>query len=246
MDHADHAIVQPALFEYYYCCQCRYGPKLIKLSCIGCGHSGCSTCSVEAPDKGSQRHEDLKPANIRLDIVLGLESLVSALFAGRYNKHLEPSSDCWGMENRTIQDICTTWISPGVNNLLGSWEGRASCVGVAACAGYTAATAAFYQLHRNDRYQDHSILLGMTCGIVFGLGTGKTLQTTILSILPWLVTLSLVLSSAAHRVMQHHSKDGDDIWYCCQCGDGSARCCTSVRCCMCNHFKCHSCSIPEH
>ena len=129
------------------------------------------------------------------------------------------------MENRTIQDVCTAWLSPGVNNLLGSWEGRASCVGVAACAGYTVATAAFYQLHRNDRYQDHSILLGMTCGIVFGLGTGKTLQTTILSILPWLVTLSVVLSSAAHRVMQRHSK-GDNVWYCCDCGGGPARCCT--------------------
>jgi hypothetical protein len=202
--------------------------------------------SVEVPDKRSQRHEDLKPANIYLEILLSLESLASALFAGRYNKHLETSSDCWGMESRTIQDVCTTWLSPDVNNLLGSWEGRPSCVGVAACAGYTAATAAFYQLHRNDRYQDHSILLGMTCGIVFGLGTGKTLQTTILSILPWLVTLSLVLSSAAHRVMQHHSKDGEVQWYCCQCGDSSARCRTPVGCVICSHPRCDSCSISEH
>jgi hypothetical protein len=147
------------------------------------------------------------------------------------------------MDNGNIQDICTTWLSPSVNNFLGSWEGRASCVGVAACAGYTLATAAFYQLHRNDRYQDHSILLGMTCGIVFGLGTDKTLQTTILSILPWLVTLSLVLSSAAHRVMQ---RDGGNVWYCCQCGNGPARCRTSVECSMCGHSRCDSCSIPEH
>ena len=208
--------------------------------CVNCKHWSCPTCNVDIPDKGSQLRGRHETTNIYPDVFLGLGSLGSALFAGQYNQYLETSSDFWGMENGNIQDICTTWLSRSVHNLLGSWEGRASCVGVAACAGYTAATAAFYQLHRNDRYQDHSILLGMTCGIVFGLGTDKTLQTTILSILPWLVTLSLVLSSAAHRVMQHHSGDN---WYCCKCGDGSKRCCTSVGCFICDHRRCDDCSI---
>ena len=214
--------------------------------CINCRHWSCPKCDVDVPEQGSQSHGRHETTNICPDIFLGLGSLGSALFAGQYNQYLEKSADCWGMDNGNIQDICTTWLSPSMNNLLRSWEGRVSCVGVAACAGYTVATAAFYQLHHNDRYQDHSILLGMTCGIVFGLGTGKTLQTTILSILPWLVTLSLVLSSAAHRVMQYYSV-GDNVWYCCNCKDGSAKCCASVGCFMYGHSRCDSCSIvPEH
>ena len=195
-------------------------------------------------------------------------SLGSSFLLNRYNEHLEHSSiNFWEMGEGTLstQSICPAWFSSGTGNLLGPWESGASPVGLVrfaavlfrcappvslagpvSCAAFTAAVTAFYHRHRNDHYQDHSILLGMACGIVFGLGTGKTLQTTILSILPWLVTLSLVLSSAAHRVMQRHSA-GDNAWYCCHCGDNSARCCTPVGCFMCGHSRCDSCSIvPEH
>lgn len=86
-----------------------------------------------------------------------------------------------------------------------------SLVGPVSCAAYTAAATTFYHRHRNDRYQDHFLLFGMACGIFLGLGIGQNLQGTVLSVMPCLISLSLALSSAMHRVMRWPRKNAEEV-----------------------------------
>ena len=140
------------------------------------------------------------------------------------------------MEGGTLstQSICPARFSSGTGDLLGPWESGASPVdlvhraaalfrcappaslaGPASCAAFTAVATTFYHHHRNDRYQDHFLLFGMACGIFLGLGIGQNLQGTVLSVMPCLISLSLVLSSAMHRVMQWPQKDVAGVGFLC-------------------------------
>ncbi|KAF2186599.1 hypothetical protein K469DRAFT_706594 [Zopfia rhizophila CBS 207.26] len=64
---------------------------------------------------------------------------------------------------------------------------------------FTMFTTCFFYVQRSDHFQDHFLLTGITCGVIGGLSGGVELLTTMLSIMPWTIISSLVISDIAHR-----------------------------------------------
>ena len=169
------------------------------------------------------------------DIALGAGSLGTSFLLDQYNEYLEHCSiNCWEMGEGTLntQSFCPARFFSGTEDLLRPWESGASPVdlvhraavlfrcappvslaGPVSCAAFIAAATTFHHRHCNDRYQDHFLLFGMACGIFLGLGIGQNLQGTVLSVMPCLISLSLALSSAMHRVMQWPQKNVEEVGF---------------------------------
>lgn len=205
------------------------------VACENCERhtSSHSLKSADAPSKEPSAYQHGGRTKACFDIILGAGSLGSSFLLNQYNEYLEHSSvNYWEMGEGTLstQSIRPARFSSGTGDLLGPRESGASPVdlvhcaavlfrcaplvslaGPVSCAAFTTAATAFYHRHRNDRYQDHFLLFGMACGIFLGLGIGQNLQGTVLSVMPCLISLSLALSSAMHRVMRWPQKKVEEV-----------------------------------
>ena len=66
---------------------------------------------------------------------------------------------------------------------------------------YGMATLSYYKFHKSDKYQDMFVVGGGIVGTAVGCLRGADAQCILLTFVPWCILLSLILSSAAHRVV---------------------------------------------
>lgn len=89
-------------------------------------------------------------------------------------------------------------------------DNRVSCTRhmIVSTLAFSAATTTLRLHRRDDRYQDHFLLAGMTLGICGGLWRHKNLEGTIFKVLPWAVLGALLCSMIFHVAMAKVGRSG--------------------------------------
>jgi hypothetical protein len=67
---------------------------------------------------------------------------------------------------------------------------------------YLFAATRFHYHQRKDAHQDRFLLAGNFTAAAVGIAFGQDVLSTTLSILPWIILLSLVLSALAHSIFE--------------------------------------------